>query len=1399
MKELITKRAISALLLFAMVFSAFTFPGRGLSVDAASTVPNIMEYESNTSSSSFIITSYFGMLKFSSLASTTTFKGKTVYLGGDIDMSLGTYTPFASFAGTFDGKGFALKGIQIDAVGGSAGVFAKVSSTGIVKNLGVEGGSMRLASSLDSDRLGSIAGVLSGGTIERCYSTADLVITKGGTVTDLSVGGIAGGTLSGGLIKNCYFAGTATGVEHASGISDWCQGQNEGAVGQIVNCYSIGTLKATETFGLGRYSGSILESNYGAAVVNSYYTGSHTDLSFTTADVKIAGRQLTDGTLAYNLDNGSTSNRTRVWHQGELFPELSGDTAMGTYKLSITVVANGVSSSVTNYMNAGAVYPLSGINATLSSTGNVTNNVFTMPAAAASLKITTSVPNVLDYASNSTATSFVISTAAGFTKMAEVVNAGTDTFSGDSIYVLADINMNSITHTPIGVYISDSDYSTSFQGKLYGLEHRVHGIKVNSTALNGAGLFGCSYKAEFYDFGVTNGTVTSANRAGGISGYADACKFVRCYNGATVKSLTGEDGTAGIAGVGRSGTTFTNCFNIGAVHADADCVGGITGWGQKTAVLVGCYNAGLLTSTGVNIQGLTRFNGSLSKVPVGSYYLKDSSKSTYGVEKDNTAFACGEVAWLLNTKGGTANNSGVFTATPLYPAILTFRSLSSSAIKVDADCVNGDGDLITKSVIFCNSGDKVLPENSTTAAYAAEALSATADSTLKFVMNTTAMKTMEIGTAAQLAALATAVNGGTSYADTYIRLTANIDMSSRTCVPIGKESAPFSGIFDGQGFTVSGYNMSNNTAGNAMFGCLLGGTVKNLFLGASKIEGGSYTGALVGKNHGGTVINCGTDSFAGGYWKDNYTISVMSFNIRVPNDASPNALADRTPRVKQHLTTYAPDIVGFQEVTPAWQTVLNSHLSGYSKEFVWRDSGKSEAAPLYWNTSVFTSLEQGTFWLSETPDVMSIGWDASLNRTCSYAVLKHKASGILVIAMNTHFDHKSSTARTNSGKLVTKRAIELEKKYRDLGYGDNIAIYCTGDYNCGTTTAAYKNMNGYLTDLRTDAATMQSSASQTTFHGWGDSSSLIDFIFTNNRGSESLTYKVNNEKVNGGYISDHYTLYGTFALNHMYVGGIVGYNGGTVADCYTVGTINGGMNTGGIVGYNAGVVKNSYCGVEVTSTKYMGGIAGLNLGVVSGCYYVTSAEYTAFAANFLTTGSMAAADMKTAAFATKLSASGTKWRQKSTVNSAYPYPLPLFGVDYLIIAEGSTYTRDADSYLLGVELGTAVSTLIANFDNDGVEVYSADGILMSTTSTVGTGCTVRLVFNGEVCDSVTVVVIGDLDSTGGISTTDYAITRMALKGGATLDGAYSKAADMNGDGDVSSADGIAMKTVMKKG
>jgi len=185
-------------------------------------------------------------------------------------------------------------------------------------------------------------------------------------------------------------------------------------------------------------------------------------------------------------------------------------------------------------------------------------------------------------------------------------------------------------------------------------------------------------------------------------------------------------------------------------------------------------------------------------------------------------------------------------------------------------------------------------------------------------------------------------------------------------------------------------------------------------------------------------------------------IKVMSFNIRldVASDGE-NRWDARKERVAALMNYYEADFIGGQEVQHHQLQFLKNNLPGYNYIGVGRDDGKEagEYSCIFYNKEKYTVIQQSTFWLSATPDSVSMGWDAVCNRVCTYGLFQSKQTKQYVWVFNTHFDHKGTTARLESAKLIIKKIQELNtKKY---------PVIFSGDLNSkpGEAPAQYINSN----------------------------------------------------------------------------------------------------------------------------------------------------------------------------------------------------------------------------------------------------------------------------------------------------------------------------------------------------
>ena len=121
----------------------------------------------------------------------------------------------------------------------------------------------------------------------------------------------------------------------------------------------------------------------------------------------------------------------------------------------------------------------------------------------------------------------------------------------------------------------------------------------------------------------------------------------------------------------------------------------------------------------------------------------------------------------------------------------------------------------------------------------------------------TAANPYKIQNVDDLKLLAENVNNGEAYANTYFKLTANIDLNNEpNWTPIGKSGLPFQGTFDGYGYQITNLKISNGGQYAGLFGYTKGAVIKNCNV-TGKINGYNYTGGIVGYADANTkILNC---------------------------------------------------------------------------------------------------------------------------------------------------------------------------------------------------------------------------------------------------------------------------------------------------------------------------------------------------------------------------------------------------------------------------------------------------------------------------------------------------------------------------------------------------------------
>lgn len=246
-------------------------------------------------------------------------------------------------------------------------------------------------------------------------------------------------------------------------------------------------------------------------------------------------------------------------------------------------------------------------------------------------------------------------------------------------------------------------------------------------------------------------------------------------------------------------------------------------------------------------------------------------------------------------------------------------------------------------------------------------------------------------------------------------------------------------------------------------------------------------------------------------------VTVMTYNIKYDNvNDTVNNWNFRKEAMVQLIQHYGPQFVGMQEVVHNQLEYLDEHLPDFAYIGVGRDDGKQkgEYSPILYNTNAFELIKANTFWLSPTPEKVSKGWDAALERICTYGRFKDIQSGKELYVFNTHFDHVGETARANSVRLILHKIQEINT--------ENLPVVLTGDLNLEPDSEPIQLMQRVLTDGQTATQTPFYGPTGT-FNGFDPDMVLdrrIDYIFVENLEVKRYLH-IDDRMENNMHISDH--------------------------------------------------------------------------------------------------------------------------------------------------------------------------------------------------------------------------------------------------------------------------------------
>ena len=252
----------------------------------------------------------------------------------------------------------------------------------------------------------------------------------------------------------------------------------------------------------------------------------------------------------------------------------------------------------------------------------------------------------------------------------------------------------------------------------------------------------------------------------------------------------------------------------------------------------------------------------------------------------------------------------------------------------------------------------------------------------------------------------------------------------------------------------------------------------------------------------------------------------MSYNIKYANENDgENSWSKRKEHITNQIKFYEPEIMGVQEALISQLKHFESEMENYKYVGVGRDDGKEagEFSAIFYNAKEFEVLENNTFWLSDTPDEISVGWDAAMERICTYAKFKDKDSGKSFWVFNTHFDHVGEKARENSAELIWEKISALNK--------ENLPVILMGDLNLEPQTSAIQFLSKKMNDSKTLAEL--DFGPEGTFNGYNFKEGVnrrIDYIFVSDN-IKVKKYAVLSDSKDLKYPSDHLPVMVEIQLN----------------------------------------------------------------------------------------------------------------------------------------------------------------------------------------------------------------------------------------------------------------------------
>jgi RHS repeat-associated core domain len=594
--------------------------------------------------------------------------------------------------------------------------------------------------------------------------------------------------------------------------------------------------------------------------------------------------------------------------------------------------------------------------------------------------------------------------------------------------------------------------------------------------------------------GQNRGTVTNCYAKGNASGASNIGGLVG-QNSGTVMNCYAKgnvSGTSNLGGlIGQSSGPITNCYAIGSVSGTS-AAGGLVGrntstvsdgYWNTTAISSGCgSNSGTFAATGMALADMQTL--------AFAYTLNTNID-------DLNLLGCVDWKYVNGPPVLQGIGDGIATNDTVPPTInaYEYQNYSNGTMEIHANIFDDNSGIAIQKILAgehtastFETGGTVFTgttiSNLTAGTYTIYAKDNAGNEAVKVVTYSSAIgdgtesNPYVIKTAGQLAAVSTGL--GKCY-----KLGNNINLSGYSnWTPIGSNTEPFTGTFDGNGYTISNLTIgsikvSNTLSYLGLFGAINRATVRNITVHSSIYSSGDYIGGLVGKSNSSSIADAYStetvsgNNYVGGLvgYSSASTISGSSSECTVSSSGNyAGGLVGSNTGLGSIINSYSSGNVSGTSMVGGMAgsntgTVTNSYETG-------NVSGTSNIGGFMGSNSgpIINSYEAGG--VSGTSNTGGfVGSNSGVLTDCYYNSTSNSSSGSAnvtgksISAMKTQ--SFADTLNSNISSLDNSSCMdwEYDSDYNDsLPYLSGVPVYETKAD--GTTTTKIKNSDG-STDTKT--------------------------------------------------------------------------------------------------------------------------------------------------------------------------------------------------------------------------------------------------------------------------------------------------------------------------------------------